>query len=181
VATDWAPVIQTGIGAVAGIGGGVIGAWLQSRSQERIEQRRLQHEERADRQQRRDRAAEALAEVSGVMRGMHVQHTILDMYAQTSPEAVPERTHADLEQLRLRQQAASEHLLLVAMREPSPKVRQLAQDLEKTMSSACTATWMSLASRTMDNHSEPIAELASQGQESYYKARDLLDKLVEEL
>lgn len=54
MATDWAPVIQTGVGAA--LGGAALGAWLQGRSQERIERRHIQHEERADRQQRRERA-----------------------------------------------------------------------------------------------------------------------------
>jgi hypothetical protein len=31
VATDWAPVIQTGIGAAAALGGDFVGAWMQGR------------------------------------------------------------------------------------------------------------------------------------------------------
>jgi hypothetical protein len=50
VATDWAPVIQTGIGAAAALGGGFVGAWWQARAQQRIE-----------RDHRRDRAAQATA------------------------------------------------------------------------------------------------------------------------
>ena len=48
--TDWAPVVQTGIGAVAAIGGGFVGAWWQARGQQRIE-----------RDRRRDRAVETAA------------------------------------------------------------------------------------------------------------------------
>jgi hypothetical protein len=47
VPTDWGPVVQTGIGAAAAIGGGFVGAWWQARAQER-----------AERQRQRERAAE---------------------------------------------------------------------------------------------------------------------------
>jgi hypothetical protein len=46
VPTDWGPVVQTAIGAVAAILGGFVGAWWQARGQQRIE---------------RDRAAETAA------------------------------------------------------------------------------------------------------------------------
>ena len=52
VATDWGPVVQTGIGAVAALGGGALGAWFQGRSQQRIE-----------RERRRERAAQTAAAV----------------------------------------------------------------------------------------------------------------------
>jgi hypothetical protein len=42
VATDWAPVIQTGIGALAALCGGFLGAWWQARAQQRIERDRRQ-------------------------------------------------------------------------------------------------------------------------------------------
>jgi hypothetical protein len=53
VATDWGPILQTGIGAVAATGGGFAAAWMQGRSQLQLE-----------RQRRREAAAETLAAVT---------------------------------------------------------------------------------------------------------------------
>lgn len=54
--TDWGPIVQTSIGAVAAIGDGFVGAWIQGRQQRRVE-----------RDRRRERAAEILAEVQALL------------------------------------------------------------------------------------------------------------------
>jgi hypothetical protein len=60
MATDWSPVLQTAIGAAAAIGGGFVGAWVQGRTQERME-----------RQRRREGVAELLASVDEFLRQSH--------------------------------------------------------------------------------------------------------------
>jgi hypothetical protein len=61
VATDWGPAVQTGIGAAAAIAGGFLGAWMHGRIQQR-----------AERQQRRERAAEVLAEVATILDDLEI-------------------------------------------------------------------------------------------------------------
>jgi hypothetical protein len=181
VATDWAPVIQTGIGAAAALGGGVIGAWLQGRSQERIEQRRIHHEERADRHQRRDRAAEVLAEVSELLRDAFVERTLAQYL---SPESLEGATGLDSDRLELQQRhkAAREQLILMAIREPAPEVRRLARELEKAMDSSLHSVSYKRASRDAGEVAAPIlAELAAKGEQDHFKALALLDELVEAL
>jgi alkanesulfonate monooxygenase SsuD/methylene tetrahydromethanopterin reductase-like flavin-dependent oxidoreductase (luciferase family) len=56
VATDWGPIVQTSIGAVAAIGGGFVGSWIQVR-----------YQHRSERDRRRERAAEVLAEARALL------------------------------------------------------------------------------------------------------------------
>ena len=157
-----------------------MGAWLQGRSQERIEQRRIQHEERADRQQRRERAAEVLAEVSALLQDTHGELTTAERFPEVSSQR-PEIVHSGVDQLGDRQKVASEQLILMAIREPSAKVRRLAQDLERALSSSVSATHMGFAARRTGQDSSAFNQFASEGNEGYIRALALLDKLVEAL
>ena len=175
MATDWAPVIQTGIGAAAALGGGVIGAWLQSRTQERIEQRRLQGEERADRQQRREGAASLLAEVSALLRDLQTEKAVAQRLQAGSAHELPDA----LEALHARSQGASEQLILMAIREPSPEVRRLARELERAMSNSVAVASMMRIGRAIEADSEGMGRLNLSGEESYAQALQLLSELVE--
>jgi hypothetical protein len=76
VATDLASILPIVGGAAAAISGGAAAAWLQVKSQERIEHRRIQREEDVERQQRRERAAELLAEVSALLTEIDTHRTL---------------------------------------------------------------------------------------------------------
>jgi hypothetical protein len=179
VATDWTSVVQIIGGAGAAIGGGMAAAWFQGKSQERIEQRRLHHEERIERQQRRDRAAEVLADVSELLGDSAIQRTLAEALAPESMGAA-ERHYADHLQPRLK--AAREQLILMAIREPSPEVRRLARQLEKAVDSSLHSTSYMLASRTAEGTAGPIlAKLAADSEQDHFKALALLDELVEKL
>jgi hypothetical protein len=183
VAADLASLLPFVGGAVAAIGGGVAAAWLQGKSQERIEQRRLHHEECIERQQRRDRAAEVLAEVSALLRDSSVQRTL----AEHLPEEAVKTLRFDTQDLQPRQKAAREQLILMAIREPSPEVRCLARELEKALDNSLHSTSYKLASRSAASRSAgkavaPIlAKLAADSEQDHFKALALLDELVEKL
>jgi hypothetical protein len=142
VATDWwGPVIQTGIGAVAALGGGAVGAWFQARSQERIEQRRLRREERIDREQRRDRAAALLAEVSALLRDAGTHRAVVESIPMESPD-VRKSMLSDYERLQDRQTVIRKQLVAMAIGDPSPKVRRLIGELGEALDSSLFLTWL---------------------------------------
>jgi hypothetical protein len=118
VATDWGPVVQTGIGAVAAIGGGFVGAWVQGRTQERIE-----------RQRRREGVAELLASVSDFLMGSHPG---LLAYQATSdePNVRWDDIDASWKAFRIRGLDLRRKLDILAVSHPAPKVRELADLLE---------------------------------------------------
>jgi hypothetical protein len=181
VATDWwGPVIQTGIGAVAALGGGAIGAWLQAKSQERIEQRRLRREERIERQERRDRAAALLAEVSALLKDSLRQHGIMDA---VSPESrvMRESLRSEVEKLTDRQKVVREQLVAMAIGAPTPEVRRLVRDLEGALDSSLLTTWFRLNSRRGGLNVPVLAKFAENGKQEHFQALALLDELIEAL
>jgi hypothetical protein len=151
VATDWAPVIQTGIGAAAALVGGAIGAWLQTKGQERIEQRRLERELVMERQQRRDRAAVLLAEASALLSTSKAHWLAVDVIVGR-PRPIMDAYRADYERLQDRQRVVCEQLLAMAIGAPSPEVRRLAQELSAAVRDSVSATWwrLRLADRQAD-------------------------------
>lgn len=181
MATDWAPVIQTGIGAVAALGGGFIGAWLQSKNQERIEQRRLQREQVVERQQRRDRAAVLLAEVSSLLRDSKDQWMLADTLPLKSPQ-VEKSLRSNYQRLKDRHEAAREQLLAMAISGPSPEVRGQVRELDEALDSSLRSTFYRVMRRPNGRMDIPaLDQLAESGQEKHLKALRLLDELVEAL
>jgi hypothetical protein len=181
VATDWAPVIQTGVGAVAALGGGAIGAWLQSKGQERIEQRRLRREEDVERQQRRERAASVLAEVSALLQEVRAQRSFVKRSPAESHQQRTEQLFERLDPLHEREQAASEQLILMAIREPDLEVRRLARQLAQAMNDGVYRTSMYLMARAVESDAPAVAQLATQGEQFCSEAQGLLDKLIDAL
>jgi hypothetical protein len=178
VATDRAPVIQTGIGALSALGGGVIGAWLQGNSQERIEQHRLRPEEDVERQQRRERAAEILAEVSAILRILEMEEQSV---VQRSGEEYKRELLGTLEALGARLQAASAQLLGMAIREPNSEVRRLARKLERALSESVVLSTVILVGRALESESPVLARLDASAKETRAGTEGLLDELVEAL
>lgn len=114
VAADWVPAVTAGITAAAALGGQAIAGLFQGRNQERAEAR-----------QRRDRAAEVLAEV----RAFLVDSSPDRLGFNASPEGSPEV----LRELGERHDRIRIPLLTLAGSHPSPNIRRLAQQLEVEM------------------------------------------------
>jgi hypothetical protein len=181
VAADWASFLPFAGGAVAAIGGGMAAAWLQGKSQERIEHRRLRREEDVEQQQRRERAASVLAEVSVLLQEVNAKQSIVQRLPAESMRQRAELLSPRLDALVERQQAASEQLILMAIREPAPQVRRLARQLDHAMSNSVHLTSMSLIGRAVESDAPAFARLATQAEEFRSEAQSLLDKLVEAL
>jgi hypothetical protein len=177
-------MIQTGIGAAAALGGGVIGAWLQAKSQERIEQRRLQREQAVERQQRRDRAAVLLAEASALLSSSKAHWLAVDLIAGRS-RPIMDAYRADYDALQDRQRVVCEQLLAMAIGEPSPEVRRLAQELNAALRDSVRATWWRLRLVDRKEDEAPVdpstAQTVEDGLHTHNKAMTLVDELVEAL
>jgi hypothetical protein len=120
VATDWAPVIQTGIGAAAALGGGFVGAWWQARAQQRIE-----------RDRRRDRAAQATAAAVELLQD-------LDPYRVV--HVGPSSYKAELKRLTQRRLDVRGQLWVLAAGHPSKDVRELAINAAQALGDSLTAS-----------------------------------------
>jgi hypothetical protein len=178
---DWASFLSFAGGAVAAIGGGMAAAWLQGKSQERIEQRRLRREEDVERQQRRERAASVLADVSALLQEVRMEQSFVQRSPAESQRQRTEQLLERLDPLHTREQAASEQLILMAIREPDPEVRRLARQLAQAMSNGVYQTSMSLMGRAVDSDSPTFDRLATQGEQFCSEAQGLLDKLIDAL
>jgi hypothetical protein len=118
MATDWSPVLQTAIGAAAAIGGGFVGAWVQGRSQERME-----------RQRRREGVAELLASVDEFLR--QADPGTLEYQATTDePDIRLDDIDAAMGEVRIRSLDLQRKLSILAVSHPARKVRDLAGLLE---------------------------------------------------
>lgn len=166
MATDWGPVVQTGIGALAALGGGVIGVRLQVR-----------HEERTQRQQRRDRSAALLAEVSALLRDSGTQRVVSENLSLETP-GVRESLLSNYEGLRDREKVVREQLVAMAISDPAPKVRRLVRELEQAIGGSLFWTRYQLAGME-DN--PVLARMAKDGEKHYREALVLLDELIEAL
>jgi hypothetical protein len=115
---DWEPILTAVIGA---LGGGVVGAWLQGRRQAR-----------SGRQQRRERAAEVLAEVKAFLVDAHPDRLAFNANQATNAET--------FQQLRDRIRVP---LLALAGGHPSRAVRDLARRLEVALANTFhTVEWL---------------------------------------
>jgi hypothetical protein len=117
VATDWGPVVQTGVGASAAIAGGFIGAWVQGRNQERTE-----------RDRRRERAAEILAEARALLTEAHPDHLVFN--------ATPEDPPRTFDEFGDRWQGIRVPLLTLSTIGESERARRLARQLEPAIANA---------------------------------------------
>lgn len=120
MATDWAPIIQTSIGAGAALGGGFIGAWTQARYQRHIE-----------RDRRREEAGAVLAEVRVLLTDMEPDPLGLFASAESLREVFPP--------LQEQWQRIRVPLLTVATVHQVKPVRDLARQLERSTTSTLIA------------------------------------------
>jgi hypothetical protein len=114
MAAEWVPAVTAAVGAAAALGGQVIAGRLQGRNQERMEAG-----------QRRDRAAEVLAEVRAFLVDASPDRLGINASQDQSPEV--------LRELGERRERIRIPLLTLAGSHPSPHVRRLTQQLEVEM------------------------------------------------
>lgn len=117
MATDWGPVIQTGIGALAALAGGFIGAWWQARTQQRVERGR-----------RLERASDVLASVMKLLE---------DLQPRWFKFPGPTDRYV-LDELRHEREAIGRQLLVLAASHPSARVRLLTLELDQAVGDALT-------------------------------------------
>jgi hypothetical protein len=155
VATDWAPVVQTGIGAVAALGGGFAAAWMQGRAAFKLE-----------RQRRREEAADALAEVTRLLEDVNPTWLRFStgVYAN---EAM--RPHAT------RRAALRVKLLRLAAGHPSRRVRRLSRQLDRMLTNLVGSSWAYLDARSDENSAD---DLLTAAQGHHQAAERLLGRLL---
>jgi hypothetical protein len=158
VATDWGPVIQTSVGAVAALGGGFIGAWWQGRGQQRIEQNR-----------RRQQTVEVLAEITVLLEEIDPNRFFFKFTNEDWLKAVEPfvRRH---ETLRMQ-------LLALTTRHPAAKVRDLAGRLEKRLLASVDSTWLFLQAVSDEDGADE--NLMDQAKRDHAEAQQLLAELRE--
>jgi hypothetical protein len=69
----------------------------------------------------------------------------------------------------------------MAIREPSPKVRQLGRDLEKALSGSVRSISMNLTSQLVPHLAPVLADSIARGDQDHLKVQALLDELIEAL
>jgi hypothetical protein len=149
--------VQTGIGAAAALTGGFIGAWLQGRTQQRME-----------RERRREQAGAVLAEVRALLTDINPDPFGLFITRETLSSVLPP--------LHERWQRARIPLLTLAVVHPAKRVRNLARQLEQSASGALNALAVfasDVAGRTEHTDSRQVANQRHKG------ATSLLTQLEE--
>jgi hypothetical protein len=157
VAAEWVPAVTAAVGAAAALGGHVIAGRLQGHNQERMEAR-----------QRRDRAAEVLAEVRAFLVDASPDRLGINASQERSPEV--------LRQLGERRERIRIPLLTLAGSHSSPHVRRLAQQLEVEMANMLhMAGWF--VSDLLRNRDSRTAR--DQANQHHRAALGLLDQLLD--
>jgi hypothetical protein len=174
VATDWTPVIQTGIGALAAIGGGFVGAWVQGRTQQRMEQDR-----------RPERAAEVLAGIEDFL--SEAGPGLATLAVHDDPGIRLDDPAASLTRLSRQQVELRKKLLVLAAGHPNAKVRNEAGVLELTLAD-CMASTEELVLRVTgrppvtrnwaDYSVEKLEEIAEQDQKDAWRILRELIKMI---
>jgi hypothetical protein len=159
VATDWTALGQTGIGAAAAIGGGIVGAWMQGRSHGQLERHR-----------RREKFAEVLADTTSLLWVMnpqrpHFGHRLSDwsMYHESSDELLT---------------SVRGKLLLLGVGHPNQRVRDLARRLDKAVYELDSAMVIFVDSMETEQSSAAVAKLRIEAMERHAEANRLLADLL---
>jgi hypothetical protein len=157
MAAEWVPAVTAGITAAAALGGQAIAGLFQGRNQERVEAR-----------QRRDRAAEVLAEVRAFLVDASPDRLGINASQERSPEV--------LRELQERRERIRIPLLTLAGSHPSSRVRRLAQQLEVEMANMLhQAGWF--VSDLLRSRAPGAAR--EQANEHHKAALGLLDQLLD--
>jgi len=155
VATDWGPILQTGIGAVAATGGGFAAAWMQGRSQLQLE-----------RQRRREAAADTLADATRLLENFEP-----DFLPTREAPAPGEPLLGERKGIRLR-------LLQLAAKQPSRRVRRRIGLLDTKISAVIGVSLAYLDLREAGRETE---EVLTSAREVHAEARQALRKVMDAL
>jgi hypothetical protein len=156
-ATNWVPAVTAGIGALAALGGQFVAGLFQRHNQARTEAN-----------QRRERAAEILAEARAFLTDVDPDPLGLGASDETSPQVLTE--------LGERRERTRIPLLTMAGSHPSREVRSLARQLEVEMASTLHVTRLFISDLLRNRDVEPARENANR---HHAQALGLLDQLVD--
>jgi hypothetical protein len=159
VATDWAPVIQTGIGAAAAIGGGLLGAWMQGLGQQRLE-----------RDRRRERFAEVLADATSLLEELNPRRPHFGRKL-SDPMAFHKDTGERLRSIRAR-------LLILSVGHPDSQVRGLAGRLDKALHELDSAMGILVDMMETDQQAPAVAKGRVEAKDEHEEANGLLADLL---
>jgi hypothetical protein len=159
VATDWGPLIQTGIGAVAALGGGALGTWMQGRSQERLEGAR-----------RRERFAEALADTTSLL---HEVNPRRPHFGSRLSDASSYHRETDR---RLR--SVRSRLLILSVGHPDAHVRDLAGRLDKALYELDSAMGIFVDMMETEQRPSTVAKGRADARDRHGEADRLLTDLL---
>ena len=159
MATDWGPILQTGIGAVAATGGGFAAAWMQGRSQGQLERHR-----------RREKFAEVLADTTSLLWEMdahrpHFGHRLHDAAAFFSA------TERRMKSVRAR-------LLLLVVGHPDAQVRDLSRRLDQALYELDSAMGIFVDSMEFEQSPAAVVKLRTEARERHAEADRLLADLL---
>jgi hypothetical protein len=157
VATDWGPLLQTGIGAAAAVAGGLLTAWYQNRVHERAEQQR-----------RKERAAEVVT-------------AAFEFHLDTDPETLAGMNKQELmeatDRLLARASLLRTQFIILTASYPSRRVRNLARDLPHLLMDRLNSSFtFALARLDADPSAQEAAEKTTKAADE--KALDALADLT---
>jgi hypothetical protein len=158
MAAEWLPAVTAGIGAAAALGGQAIAGLLQGRNQERVDAR-----------QRRDRAAEVLAEVRAFLVDASPERLGMNVDKEPPPEVLTE--------LGERRDRVRIPLLTLAGSHPSSHVRGLAQQLEVELTSLLGVAGEYASD--LRQHNWVPRRFRDQANQHHREALGLLDQLLD--
>jgi hypothetical protein len=156
-ATNWVPAVTAGIGALAALGGQLVAGLFQRRNQERTE-----------RTQRRERAAEVLAEARAFLTDVTPDRLGFNASEDRSPQV--------LRELGERRERIRVPLLTLAGSHPSREVRDLARRLEVEMANTLHMAGWFISDLLRNRDVQSAREDANR---HHTDALGLLDQLVE--
>jgi hypothetical protein len=151
---DWSAILAA---VIAALGGGAVGAWLQGRRQDRTE-----------RTQRREQAAEVLAEARAFLTDASPDRLGINASQERSPQV--------LQELGERRERIRVPLLTLAGSHPSPTVRDLARRLEVEMANTLHMAGWFVSDLLRNRDMESARETANQ---HHTEALRLLDRLLD--
>jgi hypothetical protein len=146
---------------------------MQARSQRRMEDDRSRERAAAEQQQRRERTAEVLADVAAFLIDLDLHRLVARAEAKSAPAQFTEG-HRDLEG---RHQAVRGPLLTLAVSHPSPTVRRLVRDLERSLSACLPGIAMAITNPDGQANDEWDAIV----EETYRKTDQLFTELVDKV
>jgi hypothetical protein len=159
VAADWTALGQTTVGAAAAIVGGLLGSWMQGRSQGQLERHR-----------RRERFAEVMADTTSLLWEMdphrpHFGHRLRDASSFFSAND-------------RRMKSVRARLLLLVVGHSDAQVRDLARQLDQALYELDSAMGIFVDSMELEQSTAAVAKQRAEAKERHGEADRLLSDLL---